>query len=72
MVTRRTKKVKSTGRFGVRYGARLRKRVKKLRVLPKHNIDVLNVVCLKSERYLLGYGIVGNVTILLQVEHGNL
>ena len=30
MVTRRTKKVKSTGRFGVRYGARLRKRVREV------------------------------------------
>lgn len=29
-MTRRTKKVKSTGRFGTRYGARLRKRIREI------------------------------------------
>lgn len=29
-MTRRTKKVKSTGRFGTRYGSRLRKRIREI------------------------------------------
>ena len=51
MVTRRTKKVKSTGRYGVRYGSRLRKRVREVDATAKseHRCPRCRIYAVKKE-----------------------